>query len=430
MGNLIQYFKILFLFTTTVITIFFFFKNYRVGFNYYMLFLIISGLFGFARPIYMEEIILPILLTLTTLSQRNFDFTKISIISLFLFGYSIVVTLISNNSTFIGHDFIFFFGFILLTLSNFLFGKDMYSILSFALLWLYALSRVIWLIVNGGGAVFSIADITDGQERLMLINTGLEGTAAIAQIDPNYFAAVTGMGFILSLLFIAYKEHLYKYFPYRFVRKKWFLIIIILTCILELWFSIRAVSRGMILAILASLLVFLYLEKSTKILKFVSISIIVIYLFFQNIITLFLYRFSMNDLGGGRYDIWNFLWKYLVKDNKIIFGEGLNYPWWKDWPVQSDLFLGTHNSWITIFFGLGLIGIALLVTIILKSIVNNYKVNTKVSKIKIVMLVYVLIAYSSIEPLNYTWGWILFSICVSITPKMRRKHIIKPQEIT
>ena len=431
MGALIQYFKILFLLLTTGITIYFSFKNNREGLKYYMIFLIFSGFLGFARPIFAEEIILPIVILLGIFTKTHFNSKKISLLSLIILIYAILITIFSKGSSFVGNDSIFVFGFVILTFSNYLFGKDKYTVRALALLWLYAFSRVCWLIIHGGSSLFKMADVSNGgAERLLQITTGLEGKAGIAQIDPNYMAFITGIGVVLTLLFYIYRKQLYKFLPYKFIQKKWFSILLFLIGIIELWLTIRAISRGMILSLLAAFLTFLFIERKFKIVAISTILSLLIIFLFQNFINLILDRFSVDDSGGGRYEIWIFLWNYLIEYGKLFIGFGLNYPWWKDWTIDFGSYLGTHNSWITILFDLGLIGFVLLIIIIIKSLIKNYKENSPVNKIRIVMLVYIIFAYSSIEPLLSSIGWILLAICISYNDKNKFKKIIKVSEKT
>jgi len=411
MLSLIQYLKDIFLLITTLITIFLFLKNYKTGFYFYLIVLIISGFLGFARPIFAEEIVLPIIILLSVITSKQFRLKYISSISLFLFLYTIGITIISDDASFKGYDTIFFFGIVLIIFSKYFFGEEKKAVQTLAFLWLYALARVLWLIIHGDEDIFRLANITVGSARLILIDTNLKSN--FLQVDPNYFAFITGLGFLLTLLFLVYRRAIFSFLPYSFIRKKWFLIIVIIIGFIELWFTIRAVSRGMVLALLAAVFTYLIFEKKAKVYVFSFLIIGILYAIFQTVFNLYLERFGIDDLGGGRYNIWSFLVDYLVKNDKIWFGSGLNFPWWEDWTADKGKYLGTHNSWLSLIVIFGLFGFSLLLILIIKSVRRNLQSTTTVSRVRIILFTYVLVSYSSIEPLNSSLGWILLAVCIS-----------------
>ncbi|MBW7869136.1 MAG: O-antigen ligase family protein [Brumimicrobium sp.] len=419
MVALIQSLKVLFLIFTTIITVYYFIKDYKIGFKYYLFFVILSGLLGFVRPIFAEEIILPIIIPLGVYTYyKRFNTTKISYISLFILVYGVLMTLINKDASFTGNDTYFIFGFVILAFSNYLFGNEKSSINTFALLWLYVLARTIWLITYGGSNVFLLSDLSEGGSRLLEFEAGLDNSTGKVRLDPNYLGFTMGFGFLLSLLFLINRKNLYKHLQFKFIRKKWFLAVVVIIGLMEFWLSIRGLSRGVILAILAAILTFLFLNKKIKTFAVTAILLVVSFVVFNDVINLFLLRFSEDNTGSGRYDMWESIWKLMISEGRILTGFGLNYPWWGSWEVGRHVYASTHNSWITILLSVGLIGLILLFVYISISLKNNYKANTTTSKIRIVMFAYLFVACFSIEPLMNSFGWIILAVSTSFDSKI------------
>jgi hypothetical protein len=302
----------------------------------------------------------------------------------------------------------------MLAFSNYIFGEDKLTIRAFAMLWLYAFVRVTWLIIHGNfSTLFSIVDPLGGMTRLLIVNSGLDGGTNLLNLDPNILGLSNGMGVILSLLFLMYRKDLYKFIPFKFVQKQWFLTLLIFITVIEFWFTIRGLSRGIILAVLSSFITYLFVEKRIRAFVMSTSLVFVIYFVFNNIVELFLMRFRHDDTGGGRFIIWEFIWDLMVKQGTIWFGAGLNYPWTKYWYIPGEDLLGTHSSWVSILLVSGLFGILLMLILIIKSSIINYKSNSVIGKIKLIVLSFVIVSNASLGPLYTIWGWILFTICIS-----------------
>jgi len=410
MAPLIQSLKVFFLIFTTGITIYFFIKNYKIGFKYYMYFVIISALLGFARPIFAEEIIIPVILTLSAYvlqkNRRRYDIPVTLICVLF---YAIFITLLTKDASFKGSDRLFIYGFVLLIFSNYLFSGEKNSINFYFLIWLFALANILWLTTYTGEALLKPI----GDSRMVELETGLSNNSeAIVRVDPNYFGFIAGNGFLLSLLFLIFRKEIYKYYPLKFLQSKWFHILIIFITILELWLSIRGLSRGVLLALTGAIFVFFLLNRKFKTFAVSSALLVIFYFVFRGMFELILLRFSEDSTGSGRYEIWGAIWKTMIEENRLLVGFGLNYPWWKNW-IPGGAYISSHNSWISLLLNIGLVGFGLLIIYILKTIRINYKAKTTTSKIRLVMLTYFIVSCFSIEPLVSNIGWILFAVSIA-----------------
>lgn len=410
MAVLIQSLKLLFLFLTTGITIYYFITNYRLGYKYYMFFIILSVLLGFTRPIFLEEIIIPLIIPLGIYTYfKKFNTLRVSYISLFVLFYGIFITLITKDSSFIGFDSFFIYGLILLSFSNYLFGGHKQTVYAYTLLWLMVLAKVIWIIANTGTDIFQLSDISAGGGRLFEFTSGIENPSGSVILDPNYLGFTTGIGSLLSFLFLFYRKGLFKYFRYKFIKKSWFLVIVSIIGMIELWISLRGISRGVMLSLIIAVLTFFILNKKFKVFAITSILLIILFFLFDDLINLFLLRFSEDKDGSGRLELWGAAWNIMLDEGRVLFGFGLNYPWWKTWNF-GHLYVSTHNSWLTLLLNVGLIGIGMLIVLIIKSIIKNFKANSTIAKIRLIMLAYLIVSSFTIEPMINSLGWILLAI--------------------
>lgn len=420
MAALIQSLKILFLILSTGITIYQFTKSSKKGFMYYMLFIIVSGLFGFARAIYTEEILIPAILPISVyVFQKQRKEYSISIALLLILFYGIFITLITTNSSFSGYDIYFVYGLVLLIFANYLFSGVANSLKFYTLLWFIVLAKVLWLISYIGLDVFQPVS----ESRLIEFDTGLNtGADSLVKIDPNYLGFVSGIGFLLSIQFLIYREEISRYFKREFIQRKWFVVFILILSVLELWISVRGLSRGILLALIAASLVILLLNRKVKTFIVSTILLFVVYYVFYDLIELFILRFSEDNTGSGRYEMWEAIWKQLINEDRLLTGYGLNYPWWLAWD-SNRTYASSHNSWISLLLTIGLIALTVLVVYIIRSISINYQANTAISKIRLVMLSYLIVACFSIEPLMSNIGWILFALSVTYDKKSYSKLI-------
>nr|WP_315217743.1 O-antigen ligase family protein [uncultured Flavobacterium sp.] len=413
MDAIIQQLGFFFLVLTTFLTVIAFQKSTFNGFTFFMYFLILSGFLGFARPILFEEISLPLLISFSMLPQLKNIGDKVNLLGILLLLYSILLTLINSEATFDGFEKIYLFGFILISFSNCLFSKELNFVKTLTFIWLYSLSRTLWLLIHGGAGLFSLYDTSDEGNRVLQVESGLSGNASIFNIDPNYLGYITGIGMLLSFSFYTYNKSVKNYFTFKFVKTKWFLYLVILVGVIELWLTVRALSRGMILALFAGLLTYLIVERKIKNIIIFLAFVFVFFLIFRDFINITLSRFNQGDRGGGRYDIWEFIWNYIQDNGRLLFGFGLNYPWWQDWLADNGNYLGTHNSWLSIILALGIFGFLILFIMVIKSIYMNFKENSIFARIRLILLAFIIVSFTSIEPLLSTFGWILLAVSTS-----------------
>lgn len=422
MGALVQSLKILFLLFTTIFTVYTFLKDYRKGLVVYIVFMCICGLLGFARPIYAEAVVLPISVFVAVVIRHS----KISCVSfrwLFLLILAIITTTIAKEDILNTYDELFIFGFVLFAFSRFFFSEDKYTVHILALLWLYAFSRIIWILMTGGSSVLTLSDASDASTRMAEIQTGLESNAVI---DPNYFGFVSGMGAVLSFLYFKFYQDINRLISIKFLNKRYIPYIILCIGVIEVFFTVRGLSRGMLLSLVAALGTFLFVQKDFA--KFLKVGAVfaVVYLIISRtqIYNLYLQRFVSDDSGSGRYEIWEFIWNFVKEQGPLtfIFGCGLNFPWWDYWRTSAGLAVfSTHNSWMTVFLDLGLWGCTVFFVTILQSVINGLRNLTYINQIKLVLLAYVVVGTTSIEPFHYTWGWIpLVAACSIWKPRTKR----------
>jgi hypothetical protein len=381
------------------------------------------ALLGFARPIFLEEIIMPLFLIVGIIkSSRNRPVKNVNLLGIYLIIQLVLTTTLTTDSSFDGLDKMTIWGLILLAFSNLIFEEINYTLGVIKLMWLYLACKTLYYVIIGGAELFKFADISYGAGRLLNLQTGLEGTASESQIDPNYFAFFSGVGFLLTVFYFYYYRNL------NVNVSKGLKSITINFCIaaigiIEFWFTIRGFSRGMMLAIFVALVVFLWKERSLKLLLLFIFSSIISALIFRDVVNMFLERWAVDDGGGGRYVIWNFVLNILFEGYDWIIGFGMNYPWWHRWQEDGGALLGTHNSWLSLFISTGLVGIFIITYLILSAMKSHYRGVSVLDKIKLFLLVYIILSYSSIEPLNGAFGWFFLALCISKSREIKNSFI-------
>lgn len=406
-----EYLKNLFLVFTTLITIYYFLKSYKQGLIVYLLFMCICGITGFSRPIYYEEFILPFLLVLT-IGSLNRDGIYISFKWIILIIIFIGTTLINNNPI-DSYDVLFIFGFFLLALGKNLFKDDIYVVKVLSVFWLYVLCRCIFVISSMGTDVLSVA--MDSESRVVNYSFG----DADFVLDPNYLGFYAGMGAVLSFMYLKYKSVLDSVLHLDFLKNKISVYFIGIVGCVEVFLTIRGLSRGMLLALICALFTFLIYLKNSKQLIYMGIILFILGVILSktSVYDMYMMRFSIDDGGAGRYDIWTFILRHVYELGFIpfFFGVGLNYPWWKFMAMLAsrDIF-STHSSIITVFLVSGFLGVIFLFVYIIKNLIWAYKNTTYLNHVKVVLLVFCVIGMASIEPLHFTWGWIPLVIGCSV----------------
>ena len=412
MDSFIHLFKNVFLFVTTCVTIYFFFKNYKKGFIVYLLFLCFSGLLGFSRPIFAEAFILPVLIVLTIHGQTYF--TRVNFIWLLLLFICLLNTLIWDNPI-DSYDVLFIFGIILFVYSGNIFQEDKFVIKLLSIIWLYVLCRSAFLVFSLGSDILMVADASEGASRLINYSVGDNEFT----MDPNYLGFYSGIGAVLSFMYVVFRSRLKQELGYRFLNKSYATMLILVIGLFELFLTLRGLSRGMLLALVVSLAVYIIMQKNMKHFWYMILFLLVSFAILYNtkIYNMYVLRFLSDTNGAGRYDIWELIINHFRSLGiiPVLLGVGLNYPWWKfDSNFASMEVYSTHNSLLTFFMILGLFGIIVLFYSIFKSYYIVYKYPSYINLIKIVLLTFCVIGMVSIEPLHYTWGWIPLVVGCSI----------------
>lgn len=412
MGALLQSLKILFLFLTTIVVIYMFLRDARKGINVYLIFMCICGFLGFARPIYAEAIILPLCILLGKGDRQ----ASVSYPWLILLVISAVFTIIYGNEFWETTDELFLFGLMMFAFARKLFPDEKQSLVVLMLLWAYAFSRTLWMLRTGGADAMAVSDISEDSTRLIVASTGLEVDAVV---DPNYFGYVTGLGAVLSFLYYRFHREFNRILGYKFLQKKYLPLIVLLVGCLEVFFTVRGLSRGMLVALLAAAVAYLALQRKLwhLVVTVVIFGAVSLWLSHTQLFSLYLERFAADDDGAGRFEIWGFVWELMQEKGPLfmLFGGGFHYPWWSYFNVTQGLsFFSTHNSWITLLLSCGFLGAAILIRTMSRSVRAGLKHPSAVNQTKLVMLAYVVIASSTIEPMTYTWGWIPLVVACSI----------------
>ena len=399
--------KNLILLIATFICIIYFRKGASQGVLGYLVILSVSALLGFSRGIMGEEFVLPLCILW---SNKNHILTNSALVIYILL--IACFTIVSGNVIFGEYDQVLLVGFVLLAFRKYLFN-NLYKVLS--ALWLYAQCKTLNLVILTGSKAFTIADAHDVSTRA-LETTTIYGESGI--IDPNYFSLIAGLGLIITLMMLKYSNEFNRAFS-----KKWFnnrkLLYIIL--IFDFFFSLRGLSRGVLLALIGTYTIYLYYgHVKLKYIVFILIVSGLIMAFADSIpiVSSFVDRFEADETGSGRYLIWSAIFNIMYRDGAIslIFGEGLNYHWWaKDAQVAMGELLSTHNSLINLFIATGFVGITIIVYICVMAYRQYNKLLSIGSICKALLLTYILIGCLSIEPLPFSWAWIALALGCSGT---------------
>lgn len=184
--------------------------------------------------------------------------------------------------------------------------------------------------------------------------------------DPNYLS-----GFLIFSI-IYYLDELIK-------GKKTSALIKV---VIFLYFVLLTGSRGGMIAILVSMVFYIFTwmhEQEFKIKSFLKIITIVIFviIMFSEVMQLlpesvsqrFSLEYSINDSGAGRFDIWKVLINNLTQFNifRIFFGTGAGTV------VYSANGFVAHNLWIESLVEVGVIGTSLLIGFYFVYLKSAYK---------------------------------------------------------
>lgn len=381
-------------------------KSPGQGIILYLILYSICSLVGFSRGIFEEAIILPVCLIVFGRSYNPGWLLYILFI--------ICLTLFKGNKVFGEYDEVMIAGFMLLATRNSIFSNESNIYKSLCALWLFAQCKILNLIILTGSSAFSIADANEMSSR-MLDSTTVFGVTI--ELDPNYIAIIAGLGLIITFFMVRNPDKFNLYIGHNWFNNR---ILLFAFLLIDLFFSVRGLSRGVLLAIIGAFVAYMYYSRvKLKYVVLFAISAIALYYFadYIPIVGGYIDRFESDNTGGGRYQIWDAIVNVIMRDGYItmLFGEGLNFHWWAyDNTVSMGELLSSHNSIITIFTATGIIGVVILCYVFLKAFVYANKYRSIVSIYKIVLLSYILLGCMSIEPLHYIWAWIVLALGCSI----------------
>lgn len=289
----------------------------------------------------------------------------------------IILTILGFAVDFInGSDVVFSLKLLAVILASLFIPKSDEDTLKFTTLTIILISFVIAMefVIMGGDFTQTVSTIEGEIDR--------KGWA-----DPNYFGAVLGYGVIAS--FIAFQK-----WPNMQKKVK---CLIGITLLLSLYAILLTASRGVFVAIVASLLILLFngsLSISKKF-SFFFLLLTGIFAFYQlGFFDLILLRFN-SDAGdaGGRTLIWGARLNAFFNDCNIyeqIFGLGIKNAR----HLGTYVLLGSHNDYIAILTSYGYIG-----TLCFLSILSfPYFKASENREFVLVSIIYMATCMFSIEP--------------------------------
>lgn len=212
-------------------------------------------------------------------------------------------------------------------------------------------------------------------------------------MDPNYLSAILGTGLIVSIreLLSGDKKLLGK-------------VVLIITTIASVFALLQLASRGIILAVLGSILVLISFSRINLWVKttvFVVAAAFVVFLYSNGYFDFVLARFEADDGSGShRTEIWmSKLNAFFNSKNPLhwLFGigqsEGMKLGEYFGLSVNG---LSTHNDFVSVLIYYGFIGVILLFAVIAYPL----RICSKQIRPQIVaLLCYLLMCSMSIEPL-------------------------------
>ncbi len=404
--------KILILLISTIVCINSFRNSPGKGVIVYLVIFAICSLIGFSRGIFGEAIILP--LCLLFWRRKDVGYSPIWLVYII---FIVVSTLLRGNKVIGEYDEIMIAGFMLLAARYSLFNNEGNIYKALSALWLFAQCKTLNLVVLTGPSAFSVADANDMASR-MLETTTIYGEAGV--IDPNYFSLVAGLGFFITIFMIKNPQK----FNYH-IGKNWFSYkkLLYLFLIFDLFFTIRGLSRGVLLAVMGTFVAYMYFNRM-KLSHVILLAVLTIVIYssaeYLPIIGGFVNRFENDDAGGGRFFIWTAMANVILQDGflAVLFGEGLNFHWWvHENTVSKGELLSSHNSFVTIFIATGILGGIIMMYLISKAYISAYKIKSPEVVYKVVLLSYIVLGSMSIEPLHFAWAWIVLAFGCSATTK-------------
>jgi len=397
-----------------------FLTNYSSGIINYLILLTIATLVGYSSPILFPTTFFLLVIFIELFIKK----VKFNYLYLLIFIVLIISTYL-NGSQFFGYEQNIALGILILSVpvSNWVYLQTTFKLIISLLS--YIISYCLFVFFKIGATLFDFRYILDDGSRLLTIQSYLSNQTNDLKVDPNFLSIHAGFGLILILILNKFYFELllnyFKTFKIKFVNNKFKLQILLLVSIIFLsLIFLRGFSRGAVLALLFSIIIlydFKFLSKSFLILTLLG-------LYFLNnlgFIDVFISRFSADENLGGRTLIWKFLYNWVTENHLIIFGTGLNYPWWNDWQLDNGNFIGLHNSWLTIILRLGIIGSFFFFVNVLKNNMLKMFSRNPIHNIKRGIFVYIFVAAMSIDLMNGIFWWIAFAFSISKSSDLKLK---------
>lgn len=401
----LQSFKDVFLLLTTFGFILISLRNSYKGLLFYMACLVLCALTGFERAIYYEGYLVPTILLLKILYVGK---CKPDPMLFFLFIYIIAVSLINRQNPFPKSNPIYF-GLVLLIIKGAVIDNEKKRIWLLIMLWGYVLAKMIWYIIYAP-APFTVQLVN---ERLLEVDSMLvtDSESFRGGLDPNYFGYMMGTGFLLSLIGVANFRNILPY-----VRYAWVKYVLLIIASLELFFSLKGLSRGVFLAEAGAIVFMLILSKGrTRRFAILGITAFVGFVILSGVWDMLYSRFIASN-SASRFSLAKEVLISLYSWNGTLgclLGGGTDFPWnnySKDPFLHSFELYSTHNSWLKFIIDYGLLGFGILLAFItkkLKHLLKTLKVNW-LSQALLVMFIYFSLVSMSLEPLQSFFGWLLF----------------------
>lgn len=416
MELLIQSLKNIFLVITTYLFIYYTCKDAFKGLVVYLCFLVLCAFLGFERTLFFEGFTVPIILFLKKYGLSfGGKIEKNLILIILLLIYVILISAVNGRPPFPEFNPIFY-GLVMILVLHPILRTEKIQLYFIIMLWLYVLAKMMWFMLHSINP-FIINSIDN---RLLQVNSDLvlNSDSFRGGIDPNYFGFIMGAGAILSLLMYLYYNILQN--KILFLQKYNFIkYIIIIVGVLELFFSLKGLSRGVFISEILSVCMLIYLSKKKLRIYISLISVILIVLIMLSEIgTSILARFVDNDSASRSnlaFEVLNAAKKY-GGNLGLWLGGGSNFPW-NHYAIGTNEsyfnYYSPHNSWLKILIDYGVLGSLLFGIYILKRFhMNWHNKYYYLSKIKIVVMVFVLFIGCSIEPMTSYFGWLLFIVCL------------------
>ena len=206
--------------------------------------------------------------------------------------------------------------------------------------------------------------------------------------DPNYLGCALGTGLVVSAKEVISEK-----------KKSWSFYLALITIILSVFALLSIASRGISLAVAASvcfLLLFSKVKTSTKILAVLAIIIFLIYLYTNEYFDLLFARFGVDDgTGSGRTEIWASKLHAFFEEGSVmnyLFGFGQS----GGFNLGSMGGRSTHNDYVAVLIYYGFFGFSLFIS----AIAFTIRKCSKEERPQIAaLMIYLLMCSMSIEPL-------------------------------